>query len=324
MTSAIIDKYVRAFLSACGLNDSQARTVALWALATYGIEKLDIMPILAILGPQGTGKSTLLALLEQIVYAPKRIDGKVSPPVLRDNLRPDTTVIIEEADTIHEQLILARYSRKTADTAVNRGSAAIGYYAQSMNLFGATAMHRRVPFGDPAVDSRSIIIRTTYKPGAYATPTIDGTDLKIIADQTDWWTKQIALPSGRIYDTWSPLFRSALASGEIEWPVYAHDEIQKINQRFTAGHAYEPQNALVYSLQAMMHPNTLLPNGEPVKVADIKNHLFNQWEIKLKNRQVEEMCRTLGFSVTKPQGCPTVKPNDMLLKHLIDDIESRG
>jgi hypothetical protein len=59
---------IPAIMGASGITKEQARTCLYYALATYFLpDKLEIMPILAIIGPHGTGKTNLLKQLEKMV-----------------------------------------------------------------------------------------------------------------------------------------------------------------------------------------------------------------------------------------------------------------
>jgi len=88
MSIQITTNCANAITSACGLDLNQAKTVVYWAIATHAIDKLERMPILVIQGGHGTGKSTLIELLNQICHSPIPIDGKVSRAELRDSLKP--------------------------------------------------------------------------------------------------------------------------------------------------------------------------------------------------------------------------------------------
>jgi hypothetical protein len=234
MSIQIITHYANAITSACGLDINQAKTVVYYAVATHAIGQLKIMPILVLEGGHGTGKSTLIELLKQICHSPIHIDGKVSGAELRDSLKPNTTALIEEADGINENWILKRYAKQTSSTSVKRGSASQGWTGEQLNLFGATVLHRRLPFRDPAVDSRSITIRTAYKQGNYTMPTLNGADLASIASSVDL-SKRIPFPDDRAVDTWMPLFQAALACKDSDWLWYAASELSKAIASLSVG-----------------------------------------------------------------------------------------
>ena len=299
MSIQIITYHANAITSACGLDINQAKTGVYYAVGTHAIEKLDKMPILVSQGGHGSGKTTFMQVLKQICHAPIVIDGKVSKAELRDSLKLNTTAFIEEADSVDERLILMRYSRQTANTIVKRGSASQGWTREPMNLFGATVLHRRVPFKDPAVDSRSITIRTIYKSGNYSIPTLDGTALASIAANVDW-AKPIAIPDGRAGDTWMPLFQAALYCNDTEWLQYALGELNKAIASLSVGQEYEPSQLVVSKLVStaiMPDPQQLKPRvtlQEITKALKNDGHDLNPW-------QVGKILRGLGIQ-TKLSG----------------------
>ena len=149
---------------ACGLDTNWAKAISYYALATHGLPNLKKFPILLLEGPPGTGKSTILGILGQITNGPSRIDGSVSRAELRDSLNGTHTAFIEEADRVSERLVRNRYSDHTSRTVVKR-KAPRGWNREPLDLFGATVLHRRVPFKDPAVQSRGITVHTRKADG---------------------------------------------------------------------------------------------------------------------------------------------------------------
>lgn len=305
MSLQIINNYASAITSACGLDTNQAKTVVYWAIATHAIDKLNKMPILVIQGGYGSGKSTLIELLKQICHSPLVIDGKVSRAEFRDSLKPNTTALIEEADEISEDWILKRYDRQIANTTVKRGSASQGWTREQLNLFGATVLHRRVPFKDPAVDSRSITIKTTHKPGSYTMPILDGIALAAIASQVDW-SKPLALPSCRAGDTWMPLFQIASYCNDIDWIKYAAAELAKAIVSVNEGQGDEPNQIIVRKLVSLtIDPNTLqLKQRTPLK--DVTKGLKDDGR-NLNSWQVGKILRDLGFEVGLSGGTQYIK-----------------
>lgn len=299
MSIQIITNYANAIISACGLGLNTAKTVVYWAIATHAIDKLKIMPILVLQGGHGTGKSTLIGLLKQICHCPIHIDGRVSKAELRDSLKPNTTTLIEEADEVNESLIRNRYDRQTANTIVKRGSASQGWTRDPMNLFGATVLHRRLPFKDPAVDSRSITIKTTYKPGSYSMPTLNGTALASIAASVDW-SKLLAIPDGRAGDTWMPLFQAAFYCNDTDWLQYAVGELNKASASLSVGQEYEPSQLIVSKLVSLAITPDLQQLKPRVALQEITKALKNDGH-DLNPWQVGKILRGLGFQ-TKLSG----------------------
>jgi hypothetical protein len=155
-------KAIPAIMGASGITKEQAKTCLYYVMATHFLpDKLDIMPILAIIGPQGTGKTELLLQLGKMVNSPKVIKAKTYA-VLRDKLGDTTTALLDDADKIDEEILINRYSKKDGviDHKVNRGGSY--WVMEKTNVFGATITTKREPFKDSAVTSRSIIVKTKY------------------------------------------------------------------------------------------------------------------------------------------------------------------
>jgi len=312
----IITNYTDAITSACGLDLNQAKTVVYWTIATHALDKLEIMPILVISGAYSTGKSTLISIIRQMCYQPRALDGEMSRAVLRNRLEENTTALIEEADKVEEQLILRRYSRETADTTINEGSASQGWKSKDIKLFGATVLHRRIPFKDPAVDSRSIFIRTTYKPSNYVTVSIDGSDLANYAKTVDWSKKVAAIQSldGRAVDTWMPLFQAAVACNDTEWIAYGIGELMKTINNLKEGQGYEPSQVVVSKLIELAYNDSPNQFKDRVALKAIEKGLRNDG-VYLTSWQVGKILRELGFEVKTVGGTRyTITNNTHLLE----------
>ena len=68
-------------------------------------------------GPPGTGKTTSLELIQQLAYHPSELiinAHNISDASLREGLKKEETVVIDEADTIDEQILVRRFDRKSA------------------------------------------------------------------------------------------------------------------------------------------------------------------------------------------------------------------
>ena len=237
--------------SVAGLDENQAKTNVYYATATHGLPQLQIFPVGSMYGPPGTGKSTLLAIDEQITYSPDVIDGKVSKAVLRDSLKPDTTALIEEADDLKEKWLFNRYARRTAKTTVKRQLPDGTWRNEKLNVFGATVLHRRRPFKDPALHSRSITIRTRKASGVMPFDRNDfrpyAGDVSAIAKQVPWST--LGVSSGdRIRDTWAPLVAVAVQLGDLNWLVHATEQMELARKQLDTGREEEPSEAVFRAL----------------------------------------------------------------------------
>lgn len=161
-------------LHSCTGHDAyQRRKIAYWALATWFIGQYDPFPGLVIYGPPSTGKSQTLDILKHICMNPVTITGNaITEAALRDSMHAakDGTLIIEEGDAVSsrdlEHLLIDRYT-KSAGNAQKMVSVGRNWNLQSITTFGATAVHRRNLFRDPAMLRRIIPIKTTRTKGSY-------------------------------------------------------------------------------------------------------------------------------------------------------------
>lgn len=291
MPIKIINDYADAITSACGLDNYQAKTVVYWAIATHAINKLERMPILTICGGYGTGKSTLFKVIQQICFSPIILDGKVTKPVLRDGLKPNTTAFIEEADRIDEDIILKRHSRQTSKTIVKRPSGSTNsphsFVSEPMDTFGSTLLHRRQPFRDPAVDSRSITIRTIHRPGPFIMPTLSNMPIATLATNIDW-TLELPITDGRAFDTWRPLLQAAWFVQDSDWIPYALKELEKAKLSLEQGQGYEINQLVVskvIALGAVEQQGNQYSLRDRVSLHSISKglkddgHYYNSWQI---------------------------------------------
>lgn len=300
-----LDQKLQALFDLIGsdtsLNPDQARTLIYFAIATYGLPNLEKFPVMAIFGPAGTGKTTILQILRAVASKPATIDGKVSKAVLRDSLTENSTALIDEADDIHEQWLVNRYSRQSASTVVNQQTQE-GWLKMQTNLFGATALHRRIPFKDPAILSRSIVLRTKSKKGGVGTYSPEdfypyAAVLQSISEKVDW--ENVAERGGdRISDTWAPLLEiDALFGGE--WSsTYAAKEIEKAQANLNLGQQEEPTLAVFQALVSI----AMSDDGEVkerVPLGNITQVVRESQE--LDSWQTGQLVRDMGFE-TKTAG----------------------
>ncbi len=67
---------VMALQTASGLTNEAAKTCVYYAVGTYGLEQLQLYPILLFQGATGTGKSDAMKVLAQLVYKPSWLGTK--------------------------------------------------------------------------------------------------------------------------------------------------------------------------------------------------------------------------------------------------------
>jgi hypothetical protein len=127
---------VGAMQTASGLTYEQAKTCVYYAAATYGLDDLSLFPILIFQGPYGTGKSTAMQALKQLVYEPVDIGTRLTEASSRDKLAAkskESTAFFEERDSVAEEIISNRYSREAAITTVKKAGSWSKWFTKELD-----------------------------------------------------------------------------------------------------------------------------------------------------------------------------------------------
>ena len=312
--------YVPALMGASGITKEQAKTCFYYAIATYLLpDKVNLMPLLVIMGPHGTGKSALLSQMGKMVQDPEEVSVQTKA-ALRDKLHNVTTALIDEGGSIDEDLLIRRYSAETGMVTYNKNYGGSAWHRKRANIFGATIIVRRSHFQDPALTSRSIIINTRYKPGEYR---VRG--FKKARERFETIAGRVKLDreaSERTLNNWQPLQAIAKRLKDEEWLEYSNNEIKKTTKAFIGTQHFEPEAALLIVLREEM---IAMKKGDEsvvdldVPLRTIQDVLKHQFDIYLKNVQIQTACEALGFKVVSHSGYPKVKSDAKLLKKLLKE-----
>src|SRR5713101_1934621 len=160
----------KALFESTGSKERERKNIVYWTLATHALRYLDTFPVLVLLGKMGTGKSETLKIVGNFAFRSVRMSLRgMTGPAIRDKFAAcyEGTAIVEEADAAwkdsdsnFERLISDRYQRDSAEASLKERSGDKNWRTVTKKYFGATVLHRRVPFVDPALDGRSVIVRS--------------------------------------------------------------------------------------------------------------------------------------------------------------------
>jgi len=302
--------YVEALLGASGITEDQARICVLYTLVTHR-EDLGFNPILAIIGNTGTGKSDLLSEIEYLVREPK-IASATSYATMRDEMDNCPTYIIDEADKVDEELLIAR-SQKTKAKLTHKVGTGQGWEDRESDVFGATILARRTPFRDAATRNRAIVIHTRDKPGHYQSKPISG--LERIAKMIQPHPLQL---SRRDLDVWQPLLEMAMGLEDSKWTTAVTNAMQTESLIFRVGQDYEPENAVIKALDNLTWSKEAKQRSDkPVELAIVTSKANEIGDVKLIKKQVEEILIAKGFKVSYTHGDKMVRPDTQLLESLL-------
>ena len=160
----------KALAESTGLKDLQQKLVTYWTLATHSLPHSKTFPLLTLQGKMGTGKSQALCIIGNFAFRPVRMSLRgMTTPTIRDKFAEalNGTAIVEEADgawrdpdTTFERLLSDRYQRASAEAFYKVKSGDKNWSTATKAYFGATALHRRIPFREAALDGRTVCART--------------------------------------------------------------------------------------------------------------------------------------------------------------------
>ena len=321
-----------------GLDDFNALVVAYYCLATWFVKSLNQFPILSVLGSNGTGKTQLLNLLGKITFRPYHFTATgITSPVLRDKLAEahDGTAIIDEADTndhLEEQLS-TRYLRSTAATTVNvSGADGKGWNKREALSFGASIVHKRVPYKDPALEGRSVSINTVLDQTKQYVKA-DDIEPDIIEDIRNWeqeiaasatLTDSLDIPDDiapRVADTYQPLVALASAADDQAFLDTMWSRLRQASENLKDGQLFEPR-AMV--LQALIMAIMEQRSNHKIKAVqietDIKPKLYYSLGLNLNNHQIKEMLTGFGFDIRRSGGSNAVFHDINTLVRACDSI----
>ena len=156
-------------MESTGLNEFQRKLVTFWTLATHFLPYVNTSSMLALQGKMGTGKSQTLSIIENFAFRPVRLSLRsMTTPTIRDKFAEshNGTAIVEEGDDAwkdgdnsFEHLLSDRCQRASAEASYKVKSSDQNWSGVTKPYFGATAIHRRIPFKDAALDGRTVCVR---------------------------------------------------------------------------------------------------------------------------------------------------------------------
>ncbi len=312
-----------------GLKVLPRKLVVYWTLATHTLPYLNTFPLLGLRGRMGTGKSQALKIIAAFAHQPLLLSLRgMTLPTIRDEFADcyEGTVIIEEADQAwrdgemtFERLLSDRYHRTSAKTAHKVPAGKNEWATVKNNYFGATVLHRRVTFKDPALDGRTVLVSfradtsRTYEEYSDDDPWIvEGSQL---VSGVTFALPSVTQPIGiaaRVFNTYAPLLGMANLCGDGEFADLVLQRLQQETLELKEAQGKEPDGLV---LKAIVE--AILGKGRPdftnIKYSSLSEAIFRNHKIALEPRQIGPFARELGFETKTSHGVTVVSPSPTAL-----------
>lgn len=218
--------------------------VVYWTLATHSLPHLNTFPLLALLGKMGTGKSQTLSIIANFAFHPVCLSLRgMTGPAIRDKFAECNggTAIVEEADAAwkdaemtFERMLSDRYQRTSAVAEHKVAAGKKNWATTTKKYFGATALHRRIPFNDAALDGRTVTVRlrpdNSRRYREYSDQDPWNAEGKELIGQVTFEPPAIEQPAdvaARIFNSYKPLLSTAMLCGDQE---FAKQVLSKVLQ----------------------------------------------------------------------------------------------
>ena len=316
-----------------GLDELPRKKATYFALATHCLPHVQSFPLLVLLGRMGTGKSEALKIISKFVREPRPLSLRgMTLPVIRDELAECSlgTAIIEEADyswkdaELFERLLSDRYQRQSAKAA-HKVKGGEEWVTHAQEYFGATVLHRRIPFNDAALDGRSVVVRfradhsRQYHEYNDRDPWItEGSQLVRGLDFEPPLVEQPPGVAARVFNTYKLLIGVARLCGDHSFLVNILPALLLETAELNEAQSAEPDGlvlrAIVEAVFADGHP--MFRN---IKFSNLADSIWKNHRLQLQPRQVGRMARELGFETKTSHGVTVVVPAPATLIRACDE-----
>lgn len=314
-------QHMQTVLEMCtGLNPLDVKLVMYWTIATHMLPSLDLFPILTLNGVSGSGKSTVMQLIEPFAYNPIVMTAELCTIAgLRENMAAahNGTLLIEEADdwkdgiSTFENMLICRYSRVAGRSTMMVKKDHYSWGPETKLIFGATAAHRRAPYADSAAESRSVTIGVEKdKTRAYESLKSLGFINQEVSEMIKGLKFEGTLinnPNGispRIFDTYKPIIMASVACGDDISPMLL-SRLESHSKEFDWEASVEPKGLVV---RAMINLVSISRSYDNVKFSAIRDWVWQNHRMPTNPRQIGVLLRQVGFTTKESHGITVAVP----------------
>jgi hypothetical protein len=314
----------------CGLSDRERKSMTYYALATHALDHVDTFPLLVLKGPMGTGKSKALRVAGALAYRPNAFSlrGRTLPAI-RDALKAshNGTAIIEEADyawkdsEMFERLLSDRYQRASAEAALKQPAGGLPgrFVTVTKQYFGATLLHRRLPFVDAALNGRSVFVRfrASHDRTYYEFRDDDDgmVETRELVQGLTFELPEVAQPPGvasRVFDTYKPLLGAAQMCGDEGFPNMILPKLQAETLALKEAQSIEPDALVLRALIDCLYSGERL-DLRYVPLSELGDSIWKNQRVSMRPQQIGALARELGFQTKNSHGVTKVVPTPATL-----------
>ena len=295
---------------------NEAKKLVYWRAASIRIKDFQKFPGIALIGPSGSGKSTLMnGLRDMDPQSSATISCiRLSTAEARDQLADayDKTVFCEEFDQLSDPssayiLFHSRTERLLSHLVLKRQERTNGpYVRQDLDVFGATIVHSRNDFDDPALVSRFLSVHTAHRPGPYPVAMVES-----VSDIAASLVLEPYVPSqGRSEETWTPVLQVAQAVGDVDWIAWGQEQIMLAQEALLEAAEYDRKSLVLGRIiEIVSHRDELANKSVNVDPwqrinlgADVSEHLRKGGYPDITAWQVNAAINSLGLKTVRSGG----------------------
>ncbi|MFZ0309141.1 MAG: hypothetical protein WAL89_13290 [Candidatus Sulfotelmatobacter sp.] len=308
-----------------------------WTLATHALQSLSTFPILVLLGKMGTGKSQTLKIVENFGFRPARMSLRgMTGPAIRDKFAAccEGTAIVEEADAAwkdgdsnFERLISDRYQRESAEASLKVKRGDKDWDIVTKKYFGATALHRRTPFVDPALDGRSVFVRSrpdhTRQYREYNEHDPWNAEGRELIREVTFKLPNVEKPDGvaaRVFSSYMPLLGVAKLCGDSDFERQTLARLLQDTLELKEAQSSEPDGLVLRAIVEVVF-SCGSPEFNNIKFSVLSELIWKNHRLPIAPRQIGPIARELGFSTKTSHGSTVVVPTPAALLKACQECE---
>jgi hypothetical protein len=294
-----------------------------------------MFPLLLLKGPMGTGKSVTLRIIKVFAYRPVVFSARGSTlPVIRDHLARcnEGTAIIEEADEgwkgdqTLEALLSDRYQKDSAEAALKVGTPE-NYVTVTVHIFGATVLHRRKPFSDPALKARSVLVlfkanhEKTYSEFSENDPSVQ--EAREMVKELSFVAEGVPCPTGiaaRVWDTYKYVVSIAQMCGDKDFLPSIMDRLLSETATLIADQSEEPNGLVLRAIMERISSGDKDIKFRNVRFSEIVESIWKNFQVPMRPQQVGTIVRELRFKTKESHGVTVVVADPASLLKACDEV----